>query len=179
MNRELTKREKTLLLILAILIIIIGYYKIVLEPINDDVSMYEGMTLQEETEIDAKNVQALRMSVMEKEIEKAKQNGVKKEVPRYDNSAALLPKLYAIMSAASDYSLDFQDLQTEGNVILRQMDIGFETKSFLQARKIIDKLYDMEYAFEIGDITMQKQSRSGSSSVTTNLNVTFFEVAKS
>lgn len=179
MNRELTKREKILLLVLAILIILIGYYKIVLEPINDDVSMYQGMTLQEETEIDAKNVQALRMRVMEKEIEQAKEKGERKEVPSYDNSAVLLPKLYGIMSMASDYSLDFRDLETEDKVILRQIDMSFETKSFFQARKIIDKLYDMEYAFEIGDITMQKQTRSGTSGVTTNLNVTFFEAAKS
>ena len=83
------------------------------------------------------------------------------------------------MSMASDYSLDFRDLETEDKVILRQIDMSFETKSFFQARKIIDKLYDMEYAFEIGDITMQKQTRSGTSGVTTNLNVTFFEAAKS
>ena len=49
MNRELTKREKILLLIFAILIIVLGYYKIILEPIDDQISNYEGMQLQEET----------------------------------------------------------------------------------------------------------------------------------
>ena len=78
MNRELTKREKILLLIFAILIIVLGYYKIILEPIDDQISNYEGMQLQEETEVDTKTTQAVKMSVMEKEIEKAKASGIER-----------------------------------------------------------------------------------------------------
>lgn len=35
MNRELTGREKVMLLILSVLVMALGYYKLILEPIND------------------------------------------------------------------------------------------------------------------------------------------------
>lgn len=34
MNRELTKREKTLLLVLVVLVLVLGYCKLFLEPID-------------------------------------------------------------------------------------------------------------------------------------------------
>ena len=37
MNREFTKREKVLLLIFAVLLIAVGYYKLLLEPINSQI----------------------------------------------------------------------------------------------------------------------------------------------
>ncbi len=179
MNRELTKREKILLLIFAIMIILLGYYKIILEPIDDQISNYEGMQLQEETEVDTKTTQAVKMSVMEKEIEKAKASGIKRDVPDYDNSAVLLPKLYEIMDSATDYSMTFQDVVTEGNVVSRGIDITFQTRSYTQARKIIDKIYDMGYALEISDITMQSTSSTGNtSSMSTYINVTFYEAIR-
>ena len=177
MNRELTKREKILLLILAILIIVLGYYKIILEPINDQITNYEGMQLQEETEVDTKTTQAMKMAVMEKEIEKAKASGIEREVPTYDNSKVLLPKLYEIMDASTDYSMTFQDIVTEGNVVYRGIDITFQTRNYTQARKIIDEIIDMGYALEISDITMQ-ETNDDSSSMSTYMNVTFYEAIR-
>lgn len=178
MNRELTKREKVLLLIFVVLIIVLGYFKLILEPINTKIDSYEGMTLEEEMEIDTKTIKAVQMSIMEKEIEKAKAEGVKRDVPDYDNSAVLLPKLYKIMDSTIEYSMDFSELQTEGKVVLRQVNISFDTRGYKQARKIIDRLYDMGYALQIDDITSQRVKATDRSRVTTYLNVTFFEAVR-
>lgn len=37
MNRELTRRETVLLLILVVLVIFLGYFKLIFEPIQDQV----------------------------------------------------------------------------------------------------------------------------------------------
>lgn len=58
MNRELTTREKTLLLVLAVLVIALGYWKLVLEPINEQVASYNDMAEQEQAEIDSSVVPA-------------------------------------------------------------------------------------------------------------------------
>ena len=179
MNRNLTKRESTLLLILAIVIIALGYFKIVYEPINTKASEYDSMTLEEGTEVDAKTAQAVKMTMMEKEIEKVKATGVKKDVPTYDNSEILLPKLYKVMNAATEYSMDFQDLVTEGNVVSREIGITFTTSSYAKARDIIDDLYGMEYAMVVGDIsTYSAGSGTSSSSYTTTIDVTFYEAVR-
>ena len=49
MNRELTKREKTLLLILVLLVLALGYFKLILEPINDQITTYRASTDIEQT----------------------------------------------------------------------------------------------------------------------------------
>lgn len=38
MNRELTRRETVLLLILVVLVIFLGYFKLIFEPIQDQVA---------------------------------------------------------------------------------------------------------------------------------------------
>ena len=44
MNRELTRRETVLLLILVVLVICLGYFKLIFEPIQDQVAQYQDTT---------------------------------------------------------------------------------------------------------------------------------------
>ena len=60
MNREFTKREKILLLIFAVLIIVLGYFKLILEPINNQVNEYSGMESEEQAEIDVRRFRHCR-----------------------------------------------------------------------------------------------------------------------
>ena len=177
MNREFTKREKILLLIFAVLIIVLGYFKLILEPINNQVNEYRGMESEEQAEIDVKTVQALQMSLMEKEIKKAQENGISRIIPTFDNSAILLPKLYQIMDSTSAYSMNFGEITTEGGVVMRPVAISFETRTYAQARAVIDRLYDTNYAMQIEDVTIQERKATDADSVNTYLSVTFFEAA--
>lgn len=70
MNRELTTREKTLLLVLAVLVIALGYWKLVFEPINEQVASYNDMAEQEQAEIDSSVVQLAQMRKMQKAVER-------------------------------------------------------------------------------------------------------------
>ena len=54
MNRELTRREKTLLLELIVVVLVPGYCKLILIPINDHISRYRLNMETEQTEMDAK-----------------------------------------------------------------------------------------------------------------------------
>ena len=58
MNRELTGREKVMLLILSVLVMALGYYKLIFEPINDQVAAYRDSTEQEQTELTTELVRA-------------------------------------------------------------------------------------------------------------------------
>ena len=73
MNRELTTREKTLLLVLAVLVIALGYWKLVFEPINEQVASYNDMAEQEQAEIDSSVVQLAQMRKMQKAVEAQKE----------------------------------------------------------------------------------------------------------
>lgn len=52
MNRELTKREKTLLLVLVVLVLVLGYCKLFLEPIDRQITSLRTNTDIEQAELD-------------------------------------------------------------------------------------------------------------------------------
>ena len=107
MKKEFTKREKILLLVLAVLVIGLGYYKFVLQPINSKISDYRNMESELQLEYEQNQIKAARINMMEKEIQKAQADGIKRTVAPYDNSVNLMPELYGIMNSSIYYSLDF------------------------------------------------------------------------
>lgn len=178
MNRELTKREKVLLLIFAILLIAVGYYKLLLEPINNQIESYRSLTQEEQMQMETAQLQAVRMKQMETEIAQAKAAGIERTIPDYDNSAVLLPQLYQIMDSTIEYAMDFDEITFEGNIAARPVQIEFETANYQKARRVIDKLCTTGYAMQIEDMTIQEARTTDKRSVHTYLSITFFEAVR-
>ena len=178
MNRELTKREKVLLLIFAVLLIAVGYYKLPLEPINNQIESYRSLTQEEQMQMETAQLQAVRMKQMEAEIAQAKAAGIERTIPDYDNSAVLLPQLYQIMDSTIEYAMDFDEITFEGNIAARPVQIEFETANYQKARRVIDKLCTTGYAMQIEDMTIQEARTTDKRSVHTYLSITFFEAVR-
>ena len=178
MNRELTKREKVLLLIFAVLLIAVGYYKLLLEPINNQIESYRSLTQEEQMQMDTAQLQAVRMQQMEAEIAQAKAAGIERTIPDYDNSAVLLPQLYQIMDSTIEYAMDFDEITFEGNIAARPVQIEFETANYQKARRVIDKLCTTGYAMQIEDMTIQEARTTDKRSVHTYLSITVFEAVR-
>lgn len=178
MNRELTKREKVLLLIFAVLLIAVGYYKLLLEPINNQIESYRSLTQEEQLQMETAQLQAVRMKQMEAEIAQAKAAGIERTIPDYDNSAVLLPQLYQIMDSTIEYAMDFDEITFEGNIAARPVQIEFETANYQKARRVIDKLCTTGYAMQIEDMTIQEARTTDKRSVHTYLSITFFEAVR-
>ena len=51
MKRAFTTREKVMLLVLTVLLIVIAYFKLILEPINNSIDEYQSETAAEQDEI--------------------------------------------------------------------------------------------------------------------------------
>ncbi len=178
MNREFTKREKVLLLIFAVLLIAVGYYKLLLEPINSQIESYRSLTQEEQVQMETAQLQAVRMKQMEAEIAQAKAAGIERTIPDYDNSAVLLPQLYQIMDSTIEYAMDFDEITFEGNIAARPVRIEFETANYQKARRVIDKLCTTGYAMQIEDMTIQEARTTDKRSVHTYLSITFFEAVR-
>ena len=102
MNRELTGREKVMLLILIVLVMALGYYKLIFEPINDQVAAYRDSTEQEQTELTTELVRAEQLKKMESAVAELRQRGDVKPIPAYDNSKALMVELHRILASAQE-----------------------------------------------------------------------------
>ena len=175
MKKEFTKREKILLLVLAVLVIGLGYYKFVLQPINSKISDYRNMESELQLEYEQNQIKAARINMMEKEIQKAQADGIKRMVAPYDNSVNLMPELYGIMKSSIDYSLDFGELEFESDFVKRPVEITYDTSTYKQARAIIDKLYSSQYAMQVDDLTIQTREATDRQVVTTYISIIYFE----
>ena len=112
MNRAFTTREKVLLVILAVLIIGIGYFKLLLEPINTSIENYRNMTASEQDEILVNTALLQKKKQMETELEELFASGDPTPIPVYDNSGNLLVELHRILDKSLDYSLNFSGVST-------------------------------------------------------------------
>ena len=65
MNRELTKREKTLLLVLVVLVLVLGYCKLLLEPIDRQITSFRTNTDIEQAELDTDRVRLVQLEQMQ------------------------------------------------------------------------------------------------------------------
>ena len=177
MRRELSTREKAMLLVLAVLVIALGYFKLIYEPVNGQIAQYQSQTEQEQTENAALAGRLAQMRKMERAVEELKAADGGKAIPRYDNSGKLLRELYRILADTNEYSLDFSVRTTvDGYIVLRPVNLSFQTDTYAQARAIIDALSGSENLNQISDLNIRYGSGQSSEKVVTDLVITYFEV---
>ena len=177
MNRAFTTREKILLVILAVLLIGIGYFKLILEPINSSIETDQSNTAAEQDEILLNTVTLTQMKMMQTELDEIHASGDAKPLPSYDNSDKLLVELNQILDKSDDYSLNFADTSVldGGYIVRRPVNLTFRTKTYDEARTIIDALHDSANVNVITDISMQFDIRDSSESVQVTAIIQFFE----
>ncbi len=176
MSREFTTREKILIVIFALLVIGLCYYKLLLVPINDSIEQYQIDTETEQSEIVQNEVTLKQMKNMQKELEEIKSSGDAKPMPQYDNSEAVLTELNTILSQASDYSLSFgtvEALEETPYVMQRPVTLTFNASSYEIARSIMDDLHDSDNVNQISDISIAFNTDNG---VSVSLSISYFEL---
>ena len=157
MNRAFTTREKVLLVILAVLIIGIGYFKLLLEPINTSIENYRNMTASEQDEILANTALLQKKKQMETELEELFASGDPTPIPVYDKSGNLLVELHRILDKSLDYSLNFSGTSPMDveYLVRRPVSLTFLAPTYAQARAIINELHDSDNVNCISDLSMQ------------------------
>ncbi len=179
MNRALTRREKVLLLLLALLLLAMGYMKLFYEPLQTE-------RIAAETRLaDAEDAQLLeqarlhQMRQMEAELEKLKADGAAKaaEIPAYDNIENVMVQLNAILSAAQEYSLTFSEVAFgEDGTVSRPIQMTFTAVSYAAARTILNDLYHGWYRCSLSGMSVSAdEDVSRDSPVNVSLTVTFYE----
>ena len=178
MKRALTSREKGMLLFLAIIVIALGYFKLIFEPVQTETALLKDNTSQEQTLLSSSLVQLEQMHRMQRAIEEIKQDGETKAIPAYDNSGMLMRELYRILATTNEYSLDFsaQTVQ-DGYIIRRPISMTFYTDSYEQARGVVDALSGSDNLNQISDLSISENRGKNKDQVQTDLLITYFEVA--
>lgn len=106
MKHVFTNREKILLVILAVLLIAVGYWKLILTPINDSIDALRQQTASEQDALIQDSARAAHLTQMKAELETLLSDPNARPLPDFDNSEKLLVELNTILSG-TDYTLNF------------------------------------------------------------------------
>lgn len=175
MKREFTTREKVLITMLAVLMISVGYFKLILTPINEKIAIYQDNMSQEQEEITQRLIVAADIKKMQTKIDEIMASGEAHAIPYYDNSTMLMLELHSILHNTDDYSLSFGNLTADEYMMLRPVSMSFKTNSYGEARQIIDALYASDNIMKITDVSINMNANN-SSGVSVSMNLTYYEL---
>lgn len=178
MNRVFTRREMIMLLILALLLLGLGYFKLVHEPVQEGIHAAENRKAEAETAFMVEAARLEQMRAMEAEIEALKAAGEESNaiLPDYDNVENVMVQLNAILAAADQYSLTFEEIAvSEEGLVSRPIRLRFTAGRYDTARRIIDGLYHSYYRCGVSEITVISENDLSNEPVEVAMTITFFE----
>lgn len=183
MNRKFTPRETLLLAVLAVMLVVVCYSRLVWLPTDAAITAAESQASAAQTDIETQTIVAQRMREMEKALEEVRgeQTGPVVVYPPYNNLQNVILLLNETMAATADYDLNFAPVTFDAGMAQRMVTMRFTCNGYDQAKAIITQLYGGPYRCEIGDFSMravssgESQADLVSSPVAVSLSITFYE----
>ena len=157
LSRDFTMREKRLLLALAVLIIGIGYYKFIDEPVRSTIANAKAEEANLQVELEAVQAKVAALKKMEFQLENMTSSD-KDYMPSYNNRKAEIKQLNDILQNAQSYSVTFDSITREGNQIRRNFTLQFTTNRYTSAESILDRLDDGPYRCKLNEVLCTSES---------------------
>lgn len=171
--RKLTLRERVLLILLAIIVVISAYVMLFSMPLDqksqtltEEIALADELALQLELRLGEKQ----RMERELQQLETAEDAPA--VMPEYDNLQAVMMELHRILANCDEYSLSFLGDETENQVYCRQVVLPFTCGSYEEARNVVQQLRDSDLRCMIDSVEIQEEENGGVSAMVT---VTFLE----
>lgn len=163
MKRRLSSREKALLGILVILVLVSGYYLWFYVPAQDKLISLESQILGTQDAIDADKIKISKKQKMEQELKEIFENDPNPvSMAAYDNIQNVMLELNTILSQTDDYSLNFDAADTgqEDGIVRRRISLQFKCGSYEAAKGVLQELHDSPYRCMLDDLTLNESERT-------------------
>lgn len=187
LSRALSRREKVLMILLAVLLLFALYFFTVDRPVRETLDRVRAESEELSTQITVLQVKNARMQAMQKELDAILAQPNAAQVPSYDNLEQVMVFLNTVLTSADDYTLSFQGLSAgeDSGILRRGMSLSFTCSSYELARNMVQQLQDCPYRCQLKELSIAPakadSTKSGaqppltSGAVTVTLGVTFFE----
>lgn len=193
-------REKVLLVILGLVLVLVVWYMMIFTPSSAAVAEAQAAEADVQMEIDTTQLKLSKMTSMQAEIDRvfAEADGDPVPMSSYDNIRNVVNELDVILAAANAYKLDFAEIRiSEDGIVRRGVNLSFGCADYQTAKDIVVALEKSNYRCEIdsltisqsnvdrgtatNDIILNKSDRgegASSSSVSVSAHLTYFETSK-
>lgn len=182
MKRQFSRREKILLLILAVLLLGVLYYMLVDQPVRDTVADANSRQSAAESELLIDTAKLMQMRQMQSALDELSADS-KAIVPDYDNAQQVVNLLNKAMLYADSYDLSFRSIAVDGQIVSRPIDLNFTCADYSAAKAILTVLHDGPYRCDITAFTIaendsleaEEYASVAEGSVKCSLTATFYE----
>lgn len=173
MKKQLTTREKVLMCVLAVLLVICAYYYAFYTPVLQKIASYKEEIVYLEDQNLILDTQVNKMNQMKDELDKiqAGEMGSVKELPAFDNSQNVMNSLSFILQSANQYNVSFATVEEEDSTVRRNIQLSYDCSNYEAAKTILSKIYESEYRSLIKDVHLS----NGNGSCHVTVEITYFE----
>lgn len=172
LSRNFSTKEKILLIVLAVVLVGLVYYRLVYVNINNALTSARTEATSLQSDLDIAQARAARIKKMEKEMDGYKSTGLVSKMGSYNSSKPETAFLHTVLSDVSDYTISFDEITRTGSQIRRNFSLKYTVPSYAAAEDIMKRLTSGEYRCLIGDVSCDV----GDGGVTTvSANGTFYE----
>ena len=186
MSHTMTLREKILLGVLGVLILIVCYIQFFQKPISEAISNDNAKMATITTNTAIETIKATKLKEMKKEIAANSANSANSasKIPEYNNLKNVMSQLSAIMEPTLKYDMTFNDISVKDTMVYRPIDIQFTCDKYSSAKAIIDNLSKCPYRNTIDSVDIAVEQKVDDSDIQTQkikvkVSVTFYEIKKS
>ena len=173
LSRDFTALEKIVLLVLILVLMGLGYYQFVDQPIRQGMEEAQAERDKLQGELDAINIRISDYNYQARELEAAKE--LRQPMPSYNASEDELRILNDILTASRDYSFNFDKITLEDEQIRRNFTLSFTAPNFETARGIFSRLSGSRVRCLIGNISCSGIDAEDGNVVNVRADGTFYE----
>ncbi len=177
MSRSFTKREKIMILVLAVLLVVASYYFFVVQNVALTKASNTAKLEEVQDQMTVQTTIASMRNKMEQELGSMGDVNSLPVIATYDNLRNELDELNGVLAKASSYDLKLAQPTLEGETVRRVVTLTFTTPNYDTAMAIVEGLQNGKYRCEISDFALTgKMLASGSvESVSGTLSITYYE----
>ena len=176
LSRDFTALEKLVLLVLVLLLMGLGYYRFIDQPVRQGIEEAEAQ--QEKLQADLNDVEGRIQDYLNRldELNQAKE--LRQSMPSYNSSEEEIRILNGVLGAALNYSFNMEKVTLSGNQIRRNFTFSFESPDFGNVRDIFTGLSNSRVRCLIGNVEyggLKIDPESKRVSVSVRANGAFYE----
>ena len=172
MSRDFTTAEKLLLVVLALILVGLVYYRFVDQTVREAIANNEADAQMYQTQLTAVEGNLARLQSVKKEMDALEEEGNLSWMGSYNNSKEEVAFLNDILADTLKYSIAFADVTRSGDQIRRGFTLQYTCANYKAAQDIALRLCQGKNRCLVGDMQCKYD---GSLNVEIRATATFYE----
>lgn len=179
LNRNFTLIEQIVLIVVSIILLGLIYYLVIAKPVKDGIAAAHAERDGVQLQLDSAILKRDTLDKMQRNLNAIREaDGMLGKLESYNNSKKEINFLNDALLKTSSYSLGFEDISRNGDLIRRTAAIQFVVPDYAMARKVLKKLNSCPYRCLIHDIAIGSDNSTEDileGKITVNVSLTFYE----